>query len=157
MHIIYDGSILCYSDCHNNSKKNPGFSYYWLPPKRKKILKVWIHRIGWKNLRLNNNTTVCSNHFVNSVRRWLRKDDVPMLNLPVLPTSATAKRNSPWKRCETSNESDETSEENDSDTDYNISSKKTCRTELIMVEIQHKEKQLKEMKQKVTELKKKIH
>ena len=113
-------------------------------------------QIGRKNLPLNNNTRVCSNHFVNSVGRRLRKDEFPTLNLPVLPTSATvpAKRKSPKKRCETSSESDEMSEESESDTDDSIlRNNETCSTELNMVEIQRMEKQLEEMKQKVTELK----
>jgi len=72
----------------------------------------------------------------------------------VLPTSATvpAKRKSPRKRCETSSEDDETSEESESDTDEVINNEGSS-TELTMVDIQSMEQQLEEMKQKITELK----
>ena len=56
-------------DCHNDSVKNPDVSFHRLPLKRKKILKIWINKIGRKNLPLNVNTRVCSDHFVNSVGR----------------------------------------------------------------------------------------
>ena len=53
------------------------------------MLRVWIHKIGRKNLPINNNSRVCSEHFVNSTNRRLRKDEYPTLRLPELPTQVT--------------------------------------------------------------------
>ena len=88
--------------CSNDSVKKPGLTFHRLLLKNKKLLKVWIHKIGQKNLPVNDNTWVCSEHFVNSAGRWVRKDVFPSLNLPVLPTSMTmpVKRKSPRKRSE---------------------------------------------------------
>jgi len=121
--------------------------------KRKKLLKIWIHKIGQKNLPLNINTWVFSNHFVNSVGRRFRKDEFPMLNLPILSTSATVpvKRRSPWKRCETP-EDDKTSEESISSSDEDIINDESCSTELTMIDIKHMEAQIEAMKQKIMEL-----
>ena len=57
--------------------------------KRKGLLRVWIHKIGHKNLPLNNNSRVCSDHFVNSSNRRLQKDEYPTLQLPKLPMPIT--------------------------------------------------------------------
>ena len=48
-----------------------------------------IHKIGWKNLPLNESTRVCSEHVVNSTGRMLRSDEVPTVKLPTLPTQVT--------------------------------------------------------------------
>ena len=86
--------------CSNDSIRRPELSFHRLPIMKKKLLKVWVHKIGRKNLPLNNNTRVCSEHFVNSAKRRLRPDEYPSLKLPVLATSVTnpRKRKSPVKR-----------------------------------------------------------
>ena len=53
---------------------------------------MWIHKIGRKNLPLNNNSRVFSDHFVNSSNRRLRKDEYSTLQLPKLPTQITIPR-----------------------------------------------------------------
>ena len=59
-------------------------------------MKKWIHRIGRKNLPLNSNTRVCSDHFVDAVGRLLRPDEIPLLRLPVLYTAVSkAKQRKP--------------------------------------------------------------
>ena len=70
-------------DCETN------LSFHRLPLKRKVILKKWIHKIGRKNLPLNDKTHVCSEHFVDSRGWMLRWDEVPSLKLPSLPTQVT--------------------------------------------------------------------
>ena len=78
--------------CTKNSLTHPRLSFHSLPLRNKALLKVWIHRIGRKNLPLNSNSRVCSDHFVNSVGRNLRKDDFPSVHLPILPTTVTYKQ-----------------------------------------------------------------
>ena len=75
--------------CSNDSIKRPELSFHRLPLMKKKLLKVWVHKIGQKNLPLNNNTCVYSEHFVNSIKSRLRPDEFPSLKLPVLATSVT--------------------------------------------------------------------
>ena len=86
--------------CSNDSIKRPELSFHQLPLMKKKLLKVWVHKIRRKNLPLNNNTHVCSEHFVNSTKRLLRPDEFPSFKLPVLVTSVMnlRKRKSPVKR-----------------------------------------------------------
>ena len=90
--------------CTNSSSKMPHLSFHRLPLKDKTLLKVWIHKIGRKNLPLNSNSRVCSNHFVNSAHRLLRKDEYPSKNLPKLATQITPvrRRPSPKRRLEVS-------------------------------------------------------
>jgi len=57
--------------------------------KNKALLKVWIHKIGRKNLLLNSNTRVCSDLFVSAAGRRLRPDEYPQRNLPVINTQIT--------------------------------------------------------------------
>ena len=66
----------------------------------KKLLKLWIHKIGRKDLRVSASTRVCSRHFVSSKNRKLRPDEYPTLNLLTLSTQVTQqrKRKSPRKR-----------------------------------------------------------
>ena len=47
-----------------------------------------------KNLPINNDSRVCSAHFVSSTGSYLRPDEYPTLNLPVL-TTPIRKRKSP--------------------------------------------------------------
>ena len=42
-----------------------------------------------KNLLLNEKMSVCSEHFLDSKGRHLRKDKVPLLKLPLLSTRVT--------------------------------------------------------------------
>ncbi len=74
--------------CNNQSDHESHLSYHRLPLKNKQVLKIWIHKIGRKQLPLNESTRVCSEHFVNSNGRMLRSDETPTLNLPTLPTRA---------------------------------------------------------------------
>ena len=61
--------------------KQTSLSYFELPLKWKDVLKKWVHRIGRKNLSINKETCVCSEHFVNAARRLLRIAEVPSLKL----------------------------------------------------------------------------
>ena len=83
--------------CSNRSDRERKLSYYHLPLKNKKLLKVWIHKIGRKNLPLNNNSRVCSIHFENAQGRRLRPDEYPVAYLP-FSTTTGRKRKSPTKR-----------------------------------------------------------
>ena len=83
--------------CSNRSDRERNLSFYHLPLKNKKLLRLWIHKIGRKNLPLNNNSRVCSAHFENACRRRLRPDEVPVLNLP-FSTLEVVKKRSPKKR-----------------------------------------------------------
>ena len=100
--------------CANRSNRNTDVSYHSLPLKKKKLLKVWIHNIGRKNLPLNQSTKVCSNHFVNSHGRRLQPNEVPTLNLPSNRISKKTKRKPPTVRMpavSTSSDSDDDAEE----------------------------------------------
>ena len=82
--------------CSNHSDRETSRSYFRLPLKRKKLLKIWIHKIGRKNLPINYSTRVCSDHFVNAAGRLLRPDEYPSVNLPVLSiTTSQAKPRKP--------------------------------------------------------------
>ena len=81
----------CVPGCSNRSDREKHLSFHRLPVKKKLILKKWIHKIGRKNLAINESTRVCSEHFHNSRGRMLRYDEVPSLKLPSLPTSSCEK------------------------------------------------------------------
>lgn len=68
----------CVPGCSNRSNRDTAISYFGLPLKN----KVWIHKVGWQNLPLNNNTRICSNHFVSAAKWKLRPDEYPTINLP---------------------------------------------------------------------------
>ena len=76
--------------CSNRSNRDTRCSYFGLPLKKKSLLKVWIHKIGRKNLPLNSNTRVCSDHFVSAAGRRLRPDEYPTRHLPVITARSTA-------------------------------------------------------------------
>ena len=76
----------CVHGYSNRSDRETNLSFHHLSLKRKMILKKRIHKIGRKNLPLNDKTRICSEHFVNSRGRMLRWDEVPSLKLPSLPT-----------------------------------------------------------------------
>ena len=76
--------------CSSRSDRERNLSYFSLALKNKKLLKQWIHVIGRSNLPLNGSTRVCSRHFTRAEGRKLYEDEVPSLNLPVLPTKVSA-------------------------------------------------------------------
>lgn len=89
--------------CNKSSTTHPNLSFHRLPLKNKHLLKIWVHKVGRKNLPLNCHSRVCSDHFINSVGRLLRNDEFPTENLPILPTRVTSKpRKSPKERYSTS-------------------------------------------------------
>ena len=77
----------CVPGCSNQSDRETHLSFHRLPLKRKPVLKSWIHKIGRENILLTEKTRICSEHFVNSKGRMLRRDEVPSLKLPSLPTA----------------------------------------------------------------------
>ena len=60
--------------CSNRSDRERHLTYHSLPLKNDWLLKLWIHKIGRANLPLNNNSRVCSEHFVNPSGHKLRPD-----------------------------------------------------------------------------------
>ena len=68
--------------CYNRSNRETELSYFGLPLTNKRLLKIWVYKIGRTNLPVNANTRVCSNHFVSAAKRKLRPDEYPTLNLP---------------------------------------------------------------------------
>lgn len=94
------GWFCCVPGCSKRSERDKDVSFHRLPLHNKKLLKVWIHKIGRKNVSVTTSTRVCSRHFVGSKGRKLRPDEYPTLNLPALSTQATQprRRKSPKKR-----------------------------------------------------------
>ena len=94
------GQFCCIPGCSKRSERDKDVSFHRLPLYDKKLLKVWVHKIGRKNLSVNNSTRVCSRHFVGSKGHKLRPDEYPTLNLPILPMQVAQprKRKSPKKR-----------------------------------------------------------
>ena len=79
--------------CSNRSNRDTKLSYFGLLLKKKKaLLKVWIHKIRRKNLPLNSNTRVCSDHFVLAAGRRLHPDEYPTRNLPMISTQSTVSK-----------------------------------------------------------------
>ena len=78
--------------CSNRSDKETSLSYFHLPLKNQKLMKTWIHKIGRKNLPLNNISRVCSVHFHNARGRLLRQDEYPVLNVPSLVTTVRQRK-----------------------------------------------------------------
>ena len=94
------GWFCCVPGCSKRSERDKDVSFHRLPLHDKKLLKLWIHKIGRKNLRVGTSTRVCSRHFISSKGRKLRPDEYPTLNLPTLSTQITEprKRKSPRER-----------------------------------------------------------
>ena len=110
------GWFCCIPDCSKRSDRDKDMSFHRSPPHNKKLLKIWIYKIGRKNLPLSTSTRVCSRYFIQSKNRKLRPDEYPMLNLPVLATQVTQprKRRSPKKRgVQLPTEKDSSSENSD--------------------------------------------
>ena len=72
--------------CSNRSDRETQLSFHRLP-RDKNVLKQWVHKIGRAQLAISESTRVYCEHFVNSRGRKIRPDEVPTLNLPVLPTN----------------------------------------------------------------------
>ena len=109
------GWFCCVPGCSKRSERDKDVSFHRLPRHDKQLLKLWIHKIGRKDLRVSASTRVCSRHFVSSKGRKLRPNEYPTLNLPTLPTQVTQprKQRSPRKREFTlrTEDSDDCSEE----------------------------------------------
>ena len=75
--------------CSNRSNRETTRSYFCLPLKRKKLLKISVHKIRRKNLPINCSTRICSDHFFSAAGRLLRPDEYPSVNLPVLSTTTS--------------------------------------------------------------------
>ena len=68
----------------NRSDRETHLSYHCLPLKNRRLLKIWEHKIGRKNLPKTVHSRVCNEHFINSKGRILIRGEVPTLNLPKL-------------------------------------------------------------------------
>ncbi len=82
----------CVPNCSNRSDRESHLSYFGLPLKNKSLLKKWIHVVCRKNLLINSNTKICSEHFVNAHGRRLYSDEVPSLLLPVVVRAQKARK-----------------------------------------------------------------
>ena len=144
----------CVPGCSNDSVKKPSLSFHRLPLNNKKQLKVWIHKIGRKNLPVKSNTRVCSEHFVNSAGRRLRKDEFPSRNLPILLTLVImpVKRKSPRKRSEHVEDRSGSDEESEPAPVQDFDCDQCCSTELTISEIKRMEERIEEMKEQLSEL-----
>ena len=146
--------------CSNRSDRDRNISFHCLPLKNKSLLKVWIHKIWRKNLPLKNNSRVCSDHFVNSVGRYLRSDEYPTLNLPKL-TTPVQRRRSPVKLflsrvdCKTDSSSGDNDEEASSDTMCGATDS-SCQTDMDKAGLQNMEDQVEQMHQRIAELEKEL-
>ena len=78
--------------CSNHYGRDTLVSFFALPLKNKRLLKIWIHKIGRKDLPINSSTRICSDHFVNAAGRRLRPDEYPSVNLPALSTTVCQPR-----------------------------------------------------------------
>ena len=87
----------CVPGCSNRSSRERHLSYFALPLKNKKLLRIWIHKIGRKKLPINKSTRICSEHFLNATGRRLRPDEYPSLKLPVLRTTISITQRKPPK------------------------------------------------------------
>ena len=87
--------------CSNRSNREKHLTFHCLPLKNKKLLQAWVHKIGRKNLPLNRESSVCSEHFVDSNGRRLRADECPTIGLPAI-TTPVSKRKEPLERSSSS-------------------------------------------------------
>ena len=88
-------AFCCVPGCSNRSDKPSHLSFFRLPLNNKSVLKQWIHRIGRKNLPINPNTHVCSEHFERASNHLLQPDEVPSLRLPFVTANADKQRKPP--------------------------------------------------------------
>ena len=84
--------------CSNCSDRETHLSYFHLPVKNKRLLKMWIHHIQRKNLPLNGNLCVCSDHFVNTSKRLLHVDGYPTVKIPKATVAPIRKQKQLAKR-----------------------------------------------------------
>ena len=78
--------------CSNRSDREKNLTFHSLPLKNSVLLRTWVHKIGCKNLPLNNNSRICSEHFVNSNGRKLRPNEYPTKKLPFMTTPAPKRK-----------------------------------------------------------------
>ena len=71
--------------CSNRSDREKNLTFHSLPLKNSVLLRTWVHKIGRKNLPLNN-SHICSKHLVNSNGRKLRPNEYPTKKLPFMTT-----------------------------------------------------------------------
>lgn len=140
--------------CSNNSTKKPELSFHRLPLKDKKLIKIWIHKIGRKNLPVNGNTRVCSEHFVNSANRRLRPGEFPSINLPILSTTVSKPltRRSPMPRGALGRKLD-SDVSGGSDEEEESVSDQACCTDLTVSHIEAMEEEISKLKQEICYLK----
>ena len=140
--------------CSNNSNKKPELLFHRLPLKDKKLIKIWIHKIGRKNLPLNGNTRICSEHFVASANRHLRPGKFPSINLPVLSTTVSkpSRRRPPLPRGAAERElhGDGSGEE---ESGLEPVSDQACCTDLTANQIEAMEEEISKLKQEISDLK----
>ena len=87
--------VCCVPGCSNRSNREAHLSYFSLPLTNKRLLKIWVHKIGRTNLQRNSTTRVCSDHFVLAAKRKLRPDEYPTQNLPTRSHTTPARPRKP--------------------------------------------------------------
>lgn len=146
----------CVPGCSNRSDRETHLSFRRLPLKKKLLLKQWIHKIGRKNLPICQSTRVCSEHFSPDSRgRLLRKDEVPCLKLPPLPTRATLSTPRRPLRRHTPEPNDDATSASDTDTVPETSCDVGIMTDLTMADIDSLEDKLKKAEDECIESKNK--
>ena len=68
-----------------------------LPLTNKRLLKIWVHKIGRTSLLRNSTTWVCSDHFVLAAKRKLRPDEFPTQKSPTRSHTTPARPRKPPK------------------------------------------------------------
>ena len=134
----------CVPGCSSDSMKKPSLSFHRLPLNNKKQLKVWIHKIGRKNLPVNSNTRVCSKHFVNSAGRRLRKDEFPFHTPDI--SNLTRQEKVTQKRSEHVGDRSGSDEEGEPAPVQDFDCDQCCSTELTVADIKCMEEWIEEMK-----------
>ena len=88
--------------CSKCSDREKNLTFHSLLLKNSVLLRTWVHKIGCKNLPLNNNSRICSEHFANSNGRKLHPNEYPTKKLPFM-TTPTPKRKPPVLRFDKEN------------------------------------------------------
>ena len=87
------GWFCCVPGCSKRSEHDKDVSFHRLPHHDKKLLKLWIHKIGRKDLRVSTSTQVCCrDYIILSKGQKLQPNEYPTLNLFTLPTQVTKPR-----------------------------------------------------------------
>ena len=84
------GWFCCVPGCSKRYERDKDVSFHCLPLNNKKLLKVWIHKIGRKNLPVNTSTRVCIRHFIGSKGRKLRPDEYTQFANSIDTSNSTA-------------------------------------------------------------------